>query len=104
MLKFANISCNPFSGLDKLTAAPRRQRWTDQQLDLFIKTAGELGYPSVGRCALMCMELMQRPGDILNLQWGACRDRDGAWLIRQSKRDTTVLVPETNRCGKQRIP
>src|SRR4029077_955443 len=37
MLKCSAITCNPFSDLGKLTSAPRRQRWTDQQLDSFIQ-------------------------------------------------------------------
>jgi integrase len=76
MMIFSEITLNPFSRLDKLTSLPRRQRWTDQQLDSFIKRAEELGYPSIGRCALMCMELVQRPGDILSLKWGAYQETE----------------------------
>ena len=97
MLKFAEITFNPFSQLDKLTSPPRRQRWSDQQLISFMKSAEELGYPSVGRCALMCMEMVQRPGDILSLRWGAYDERDRTWHIRQSKRGTLVHIPETDR-------
>src|SRR5262249_38854960 len=50
-----------------------------------------------GLCALMCMELMQRPGDILSLTWGAYDENRGAWYIRQSKRDVEVWVPPTQR-------
>ena len=96
-LKFAEITFNPFSQLDKLTSPPRRQRWTDQQLNNFIKKAKEMGYPSVGRCALMCMELVQRPGDILSLKWGAYHEQDRTWHIRQSKRGAVIHVPETDR-------
>jgi integrase len=94
-LKFAEIIFNPFSRLDKLTSPPRRQRWTDQQLNSFIKKSKEMGYPSVGRCALMCMELVQRPGDILSLKWSAYQEHEKVWHIRQSKRGTVVRVPET---------
>jgi integrase len=97
MMIFAEITLNPFSRLDKLTSPPRRQRWTDQQLDSFIKRAEELGYPSIGRCALMCMELVQRPGDILSLKWGAYQEAEKVWHIRQSKRGAVVHVPETVR-------
>jgi integrase len=85
-LKFAEVTFNPFLQLDKLTSPARRQRWTNEQLSCFIKKAEEMGYPSVGRCALMCMELVQRPGDILNLKWGAYQERERIWIIRQSKR------------------
>jgi integrase len=96
-LKFSEITINPFSRLDKLTSPSRRQRWTDQQLDSFIKKAEELGYPSVGRCALMCVELVQRPGDILSLKWSAYPEAEKVWHIHQSKRGAVVRVPETKR-------
>lgn len=97
MMKFSAITLNPFSDLDKMSSPPRRQRWTDQQLTDFVKTADDLGHPSIGRCALMCMELMQRPGDILDLKWGAYQEREKLWQIRQSKRGTLVRIPETSR-------
>ena len=96
-LKFSEITLNPFSRLDKLTSPSRRQRWTDQQLDSFIKKAEELGYPSVGRCALLCVELVQRPGDILSLKWGAYQEAEKVWHIHQSKRGAVVRVPETSK-------
>jgi integrase len=96
-LKIPGVVLNPFTHLGMETSPPRRQRWTDSQLQAFIKKADELGYPSVGRCALMCIELVQRPGDILNLRWGDYRERLGAWHIRQSKRGAEVWVPPTER-------
>ena len=97
MLKNSELMCNPFSDLDKLSSPPRRQRWTSRQLDNFISKADELGFSSIGRCALMCMELMQRPGDILNLRWDAYQREDRIWEIRQSKRGAIVRIPETQR-------
>ena len=79
-------------------APPRpRQRWTREQLDAFIQISDQRGYPSTGRCALMCMELVQRPGDILGLRWSDFRPELGGWHIRQSKRGAEVWVPETER-------
>jgi integrase len=43
------------------------------------------------------MELVQRPGDILSLKWGAYDEEDRTWRIRQSKRGAVVHVPETDR-------
>jgi integrase len=97
MLKYAEITHNPFSDLDTFSSAPRRQRWTDPQLNAFVIKAKELGFPSIGRCALMCMELMQRPGDILSLKWDAYQDAEKVWHIRQTKRGAVVRVPETRR-------
>jgi integrase len=96
-LKHSEITFNPFSDLDKLSSAPRRQRWNDRQIDDFIQKAEELGFPSIGRCALMCVELMQRPGDILNLTWDAYQNKEKVWQIRQSKRGAVVCIPETGR-------
>ncbi len=96
-LRLPRISENPCSRLGKISTPPRRQRWTPEQLDWFIKMAEYLGYPAVGRCALLCMELMQRPGDILSLTWGAYDERRGAWFIRQTKRGAEVFVPPTKR-------
>ena len=100
MLRFSEITFNPFSDLDKLSSPARRQRWTDKQLDHFIRKAKELGYPAAGRCALMCMELMQRPGDILSLKWSAYDEHERVWHIRQSKRGAVVRIPETQRLSK----
>jgi integrase len=97
MLKCSEVTFNPFSDLDKFSSAPRRQRWTERQIDSFIRKAEALGFPSIGRCALMCLELMQRPGDILNLTWDAYQHADRVWQIRQSKRGAVVRIPETRR-------
>ena len=97
MLKYAEMTCNPFSNLDKLSSAPRRQRWTDAQIESFVTKAEAMGYPSIARCALMCMELMQRPGDVLSLKWDAYFETEGVWHIRQTKRGAVVRVPETQR-------
>jgi integrase len=103
-LKFPDITSNPFSNLGKEKPGPRRQRWTDEQLERFIAKADEMGCPSVGRCALMCMELMQRPGDILSLQWSAYRERQDAWCILQSKCSVEVWVPSTQRLRAALLP
>jgi integrase len=46
---------------------------------------------------LLCMELVQRPGDILSLKWAAYDERERVWHIRQTKRGAVVRVPETRR-------
>ena len=96
-LRIPGLSVNPFSQLGMQELPPRRQRWTNGQLTAFIKKADEMGFPSIGRCALMCMELVQRPGDMLSLRWGAFQERDGVWYIHQSKRGVEVRVPPTKR-------
>jgi integrase len=97
MLKFAAITVNPFGLLDKFKPPSRRQRWSDEQIESFIHAAQRLGYPSIGCCALLCMELMQRPGDILDLKWSSYDEREQVWHIQQTKRGAVVRVPETRR-------
>jgi integrase len=97
MLKFEEIAVNPFLRLHKFSPPPRRQRWTDAQLRAFTRKAEEMGYPSIGLCALLCMELVQRPGDILSLKWSAYEERHRTWHIRQTKCGAVVRVPETKR-------
>jgi integrase len=97
VLKIPGVTINPFTQLDKHRPPPRRHRWTDEQLECFIRTAEAMGYAAVARCALMCAELVQRPGDILKLTWGSYREREGAWYIHQSKKGAEVLVPPTKR-------
>jgi integrase len=97
MLKFEEISLNPFLRLHKFSPPPRRQRWTDVQLSTFITKAKKMGYASVALCALLCMELVQRPGDILSLKWSAYDERERTWHIRQTKCGAVVCVPETKR-------
>jgi integrase len=96
-LKFEGLTFNPFVRLHKFSPPPRRQRWTDQQLRAFIENADRMVYPSIALCALLCMELVQRPGDILNLKWGAYEERQRTWYIRQTKCGAVVRVPETKR-------
>ena len=54
-----------------------------------------MGEHSIALCALMCMELMQRPGDILSLKWGGLLHREGFIRIVQSKRGAEVIIPPT---------
>ncbi len=95
--RIPELTSNPFSQLGREMPPARRQRWTNVQLSSFIKMANRLGYQSIGLCALMCMELVQRPGDILRLTWDAYHEDDGYVFIRQSKRGVEVRVPPTER-------
>jgi len=96
-LKIPGVTSNPFAQLGRQTPPPRRQRWTDEQLEAFISKADQMGYSSIGFCALMCMELVQRPGDILNLTWDAYQEDKGAWIINQSKCGVELYAPPTRR-------
>ena len=74
---------NPFRQIEKHPLRPRTQRWSRNQLDCFVQTAHAMGEHSIALCALMCMELMQRPGDILSLKWGGLLHREGFIRIVQ---------------------
>lgn len=88
---------NPFRQIEKHPLRPRIQRWSGDQLDSFVRTAHSMGEHSIAMCALMCMELMQRPGDILSLKWESLLHRDGFIRIVQSKRGAEVIIPPTQR-------
>lgn len=88
---------NPFRQIEKQRLRPRTQRWSDDQLISFVNTAHAMGDHSIALCALMCMELMQRPGDILSLKWEGLLYRDGFIRIVQSKRGAEVIIPPTAR-------
>lgn len=103
-LRLPYVTDNPFYRLGRITPPPRRQRWTPEQIERFVKVAERLGYPVIGRCALLCMELMQRPGDMLSLKWGAFDERRNAWFIRQTKRAAEVFVPPTARLQRSLEP
>lgn len=67
----SDTASNPFQqmGLQKLHR--RKTRWTPSDVNTFVTTADELGYPSIGTMALMCYELCQRPGDMRKLRWSS---------------------------------
>jgi integrase len=100
VLRRAEITTNPFSDLDRMTPPSRRQRWSENQLCNFTAKAEEMSLSSIGLCALLCMELVQRPGDILSMKWSAYQQRERTWHIGQSKRGAEVRVPETKRLRK----
>lgn len=101
LLSVPKLTSNPFAQLGRETPPARRQRWTDAQLKSFTTMANRLGYRSIGLCALMCMELVQRPGDILSLTWSAYHEDDDYIFIRQSKRGVEVRVPPTERLRRE---
>ena len=110
LLKLPEITSNPFSDLDKLSSVPRRQRWTDQLLDSFIKKAEELGYQSVGRCALLCMEPDAAAGRYSEPEMGCLRGRrknlantaDQTWCSGTDSRNAPIAhVPNGGSNGSK---
>lgn len=96
-LKLPEVNFNPFTQLCRRRFQPRRQRWTEEQLNRFLKAADWLGCSSVGLCALLCMELAQRPCDVRNLTWSDYDEAGGYIRVRQTKQHVEVRIPPTRR-------
>jgi integrase len=100
--KFASMTIpdvyfNPFDQLKTYNSLPRRQRWADGEFDKFLEAAEAQGHHSIRLYALLCMELAQRPCDILNLKWKHYQDVDGYFCIQQTKQHVEVRIPPTQR-------
>ena len=67
-IKHEKLTHNPFT-LQELSPPPRRKQiWTKEQLDQFVKVADENDLSSIGTIALFCFYLSQRPGDMRQLR------------------------------------
>lgn len=66
-IRFNHIYHNPFSSMGVITPDARTTVWTEEQVNLFILGANDIGYPSIGLLADLCYGLCQRPGDMRKL-------------------------------------
>lgn len=82
---------NPAKAMRLRAAAPRTQRWTEEQVLDFVKAADKAGYPSLGLAVDIAYDIGQRQTDILALQWGQWNG--ASFSIRQSKTGQPVDVP-----------
>lgn len=70
--------------------------WTDADVDLLIRSADDMGWPSVGIAVLIAYETGQRQGDVLNMQ--KPRDYcDGRFIFKQSKTGASMNLRATKR-------
>lgn len=86
--RWERVPANPFAKMGVKTLPAREIKWTPEQIQSFYDKSVEMRRPSVGLVLLLCYELCQRPGDILQLKWGDY-DEEG-FTITQQKTGTKV--------------
>jgi site-specific recombinase XerD len=73
--------------------------WEDRDIEIFCKTANDLGFASLGRAVVMGIETAQRKGDIIKMQ--KPRDYDNGRLrFRQSKTGKLIDIKATDLLKK----
>ena len=88
------VKNNPFTLVRKITPAPRKVTWTEDQVREFLNIAyGDFVYRNVGLIVQMAYEWCQRVGDMRMLEWSSI-DFDNKRLdLVQSKRGASVHLP-----------
>jgi integrase len=88
------VKNNPFTLVRKITPAPRKVTWTEDQVREFLNVAyGDFVYRNVGLIVQMAYEWCQRVGDMRVLEWSSI-DFDNRRLdLVQSKRGASVHLP-----------
>ena len=82
---------NPAANMNIRQAAPRRERWTPEEIEAFKAKAIELRYPLWALAVQLAYDTSQRQADILAVMWSAF---DGEGLsFRQEKTGIDVWVP-----------
>lgn len=82
-----NVAAEP--GL--ISPKPKHMIWPRKAVDLFVETADDMGYPSMGDAVALNEWLGQREGDLLKLTRG--RYRNGGLVLRQHKTGAGVVLP-----------
>ena len=82
---------NPFRDPKIKSIPPRTVLWTEEQINLFVQTADDMGLYSLGSLVLLCYQLCQRPGDIRQLKWDNIKGNIASFT--QEKTGTDVDVP-----------
>jgi len=85
---------NPVSLIQRTPNKPRKVKWTEEQVKLFLDTAySDFRWRSIGLIAHMAYDWAQRMGDMRLLQWSNI-DFDAKRLdLEQSKRRADVHIP-----------
>ena len=88
------VKNNPFTLVRKITPAPRKVTWTEDQVREFLNVAyGDFVYRNVGLIVQMAYEWCQRVVDMRVLEWSSI-DFDNKRLdLVQSKRGASVHLP-----------
>lgn len=98
LLQFAvdmgEIDVNPALNMRLVVPDPEVHIWTQEEIDLFVKTADEKNLPVVGDAILTAFEIGQRQGDILKMEYG--RDyAEGRFIFRQNKTKEFMSIKAT---------
>lgn len=93
--RHGKVVANPFSNMQIPGLEPRKVLWEADQVFHVIKTADEMGYPSLGTLILLTYDLCARPGDMRQLRWD--NYKDGLFEYVQEKTGTEMAVPASPR-------
>lgn len=85
------VTDNPVKKIRLESTPPRREFWTDKEIQTICSVAEKIGRPSIALSVQLSLETAQRKGDILNLKWS--NYYDSAVHITQSKTGTMLSVP-----------
>lgn len=87
------IESNPARRIKMPSRPPRDQVWSTEDQDKFIKTATDMGHPSMALAVLLAVSTAQRQGDILKLCWSQFDRLRNEIRLKQSKTGKWVSVP-----------
>lgn len=95
-LRGGRVRSNPFQKMGLEGLEDRKVLWEPEHVAKFVRTADDMGIPSVGTLALLCYDLCQRPGDMRQLQWDNIH---GGNIVRftQEKTGTEMIIPLSPR-------
>ncbi len=96
------IRGNPWRHLELESDPVSDVVWKESQVDRFINTADDMGYPSIGTLAMLCYDLCQRPGDMRQLTW---EQFDGeSFDFYQEKTGVKIEIDASPRLVKRLVP
>jgi len=85
---------NPMSLIRGTPDKPRKVKWTENQVKLFLDTAfSQYRWKAIGLIAYMAYEWGQRAGDMRNLKWDNINFDEQRLDLEQSKRRAVVHLP-----------
>ena len=84
---------NPCTNMNLEHNKPRDQVWSEDEFNLFVKTASESGYDGLKTAMLLGFYTAQRQTDLLNMTWDWFDDDLKYLKIMQSKTKAKVEIP-----------
>jgi len=88
------LMLNPVSLIQRSKSAPRKVRWTNDQVRAFLNTAySQWQWRSIGLIVHMAFQWAQRVGDMRTLVWDTLDLDNGRLDLEQSKRRAEVHLP-----------